>query len=275
MDGTLTTNDGVTLSYRTYGAGSPVVFLHGWLLSSRLWEPVVEQLAGCLRVVYDHRGHGASADPRAGWHVHRLAFDLHELLDHLDLLPVTLVGHSMGCSVIWAYLEMFGPARVRKLVFIDQPPVVVHDPGSDGSARARAGSVFTEEQVATIAHGLADPATREKVVRELVSGMVNRGFPDEQMRDLLAVRVDGAFSAALFADFAHQDWRREISRITRPTLVVAGRASMVPWTGGRWIAEQVPGARLEVVEGADDGSHLLILEAGERVAHVLSTFLAQ
>jgi non-heme chloroperoxidase len=90
-----------------------------------------------------------------------------------------------------------------------------------------------------------------------------------------ALRVDGAFSAALFTDFGHQDWRREVRRITHPTLVIAGGASIVPLAAQRWIAEQVPGARLEIVEGADGGSHLLVLEAHKRVAELLATFLAE
>ena len=90
------TNDGVNLSYTISGSGAAVVFVHAWQGSFQLWEPVAEQLPGYQRVLYDHRGHGTSGDPVVGWHLHRLAFDLHELLDHLNLGDVTLVGHSMG-----------------------------------------------------------------------------------------------------------------------------------------------------------------------------------
>ncbi|WP_433274907.1 alpha/beta fold hydrolase [Pseudonocardia xinjiangensis] len=277
MAGTFTTNDGATLRYTTTGAGEPVVFVHGWLLSSRFWEPITAQLPGHLRVTYDHRGHGASADAAAGWHLHRLAFDLHELLEHLDLHDVTLVGHSMGCVVTWAYHELFGPARLRKLVLVDQAPTVCHDPEEDAQARARTGSVLTDEELAGLVHAIGDPETHEGAVEQFFSGMVTPNFSDAAMRDLLAVtgRPGAAFSAALVADFGRQDWRREIRRITLPTLVIAGRESPLPWAGSRWVADHIPGARLEVVEGADGGSHMLIVEADKRVAELLATFLAE
>jgi non-heme chloroperoxidase len=56
----------------------------------------------------DHRGHGRSDTPAVGYHVHRLAADLHDVPSALDLREVTLLAHSMGCAVTWAYLELFG-----------------------------------------------------------------------------------------------------------------------------------------------------------------------
>lgn len=277
MNATFTTNDGVSLSYTSHGTGAPVVFVHAWQGSSQLWERVAEQLPGYRRVLYDHRGHGASGDPVAGWHLHRLAFDLHELFDHLDLDDVTLVGHSMGCNVIWAYLELFGPARVHKLAFVEQTPLMVHEPGAGEDSRARTGSALSEDQIAGIAQGIADPLTREHVLREFLSGMVGPNFPDDRLREVMAAafRVDGAFSSALFTDFGHQDWRREIQRIRRPTLLIAGRASLVPLAAAHWMAEQVPGAHLEIVESADGGTHMLVLEADKRVAEMLAAFLGE
>ncbi|GAA1201169.1 alpha/beta fold hydrolase [Pseudonocardia alaniniphila] len=274
MNATFTTNDGVRLSYTDHGTGAPVVFVHAWQGSSQLWSPVAEQLAGYRRVLYDQRGHGASADPEAGWHLHRLAFDLHELLDHLALDDVTLIGHSMGCSVIWAYLELFGPARVHKLAFADQTPLMIHEAGADEESSRRI-SALSEEQVSGIVSGIANPATREHVLPEFLSGLFLPDFPEERKRDVItgALRVDGAFSSALFDDLAHQDWRRQVRRIEQPTLVIAGGASVVPLAGQQWVADHVPGARLEVVDGADGGSHMLVVEADKRVAALLATFL--
>jgi hypothetical protein len=62
-------------------------------------------------VRYDLRGHGDSDQPAWGHHVARYAADLRDLLEHLDLSNVTLVGASMGCAVIWSYIEIFGNLR--------------------------------------------------------------------------------------------------------------------------------------------------------------------
>ncbi|WP_433288055.1 alpha/beta fold hydrolase [Pseudonocardia sp. CA-142604] len=264
------------LSYTDHGTGAPVVFVHAWQGSSHLWSPVAEQLPGYRRVLYDQRGHGASGDPEAGWHLHRLAFDLHELLDHLALDDVTLIGHSMGCSVIWAYLELFGPARVHKLAFADHTPLMIHEAGADEESSSRGISALSEEQISGIVKGIANPATREYMLPGFLSGLFLPDFPEERKREVIAgaMRVDGAFSSALFDDFAHQDWRRQVLQIEQPTLVIAGGASLVPLTAQQWVADQVPGARLEVVDGADGGSHMLVLEADTQVAGLLATFLA-
>lgn len=276
MNATFTTNDGVRLSYTDHGTGAPVVFVHAWQGNSLLWGAVAEQLPGYRRVLYDHRGHGASEDPVAGWHLHRLAFDLHELLDHLALDDVTLIGHSMGCSVIWAYLELFGPARVHKLALVDHTPLMIHEAGADEDSSARRISAMSEEQISGIVQGIANPATREHMLPEFLSGLFHPDFPEDRKREVIAgaLRVDGAFSSALFNDFAHQDWRRQVLQIKQPTLVIAGGASLVPLAGQQWVAAQVPGARLEVVDGADGGSHMLVLEADKQVAGLLATFLA-
>jgi hypothetical protein len=87
------------------------------------------------------------------------------------------------------------------------------------------------------------------------------------------MRVDGSFAAALLRNHAHQDWRRQIGLIDIPTLVVAGRASVVPWTAAEWIAHKIRGARLEIFEPGDGGSHLLALENPARFNRLLSEFV--
>jgi pimeloyl-ACP methyl ester carboxylesterase len=67
---------------------------------------------------YDQRFHGDSDSPSHGFHVARLAADLRDFLTALQLTDVTVVGSSMGCAVIWSYVELFGPQRLRQAVFV-------------------------------------------------------------------------------------------------------------------------------------------------------------
>jgi pimeloyl-ACP methyl ester carboxylesterase len=67
---------------------------------------------------YDQRFHGDSDSPNHGFHVARLAVDLRDFLQALDLTEVTVVGSSMGCAVIWSYVELFGLQRLRQAVFV-------------------------------------------------------------------------------------------------------------------------------------------------------------
>ena len=134
--GTFLTNDGVRLAYEYAGVGfgkantgdSPIVLVHGWSGSMHYFDNSFSHiLAGRNRppmvVRYDLRGHGESEKPSFGYMIARFAADLRDLLDHLELDNVTLVGTSMGCAIIWSYLALFGEGRVKCGVFVDQAPL--------------------------------------------------------------------------------------------------------------------------------------------------------
>ena len=92
----LTTSDGVSIHYEEYGAGSPLVLVHGWSGSHRYFQLNTPVLAKTFRViVFDQRFHGESGKPLHGFHVARLAADLYELLSALQLKHCTLLGSSM------------------------------------------------------------------------------------------------------------------------------------------------------------------------------------
>jgi len=278
MDGFVHTDDGVSLRYSQHGTGRPVVFIHGWQGAAEQWQPAAKALAGDCRVVsYDQRGHGRSQDARWGWTVHRLADDLAHLLEQLALTEVTLVGHSMGCSVIWAYLELFGPARLERLVLVDQSPAMLVDPVWDQRTIGRAGAIFTDTELHALCHSLADPESREQTVRTIVEGMLTPTAPPVLKERVAAwgMRVDGTYAASLLRNHAHQDWRRQIALIELPTLVIAGRASVVPWSAAEWIAQKIPGARLEIFEPEQGGSHLLALENPAKFNRLLREFAAR
>lgn len=120
MNTTVITNDGVTLRYTEVGAGRPLVLVHGLRQSAEDFRPQFDGLSELCRVIaYDQRGHGESGKPGHGYTGHRLAKDLQDVLTTLDLSDVVLAGHSLGCMVAWAYLELFGTERLAKLVLVD------------------------------------------------------------------------------------------------------------------------------------------------------------
>src|SRR5882757_5373019 len=111
--GTFETSDGVALHYVEQGMGTPLLLLHGWSQTSEQFSRQLDALSEEYRVIaYDQRGHGDSDRPDHGYRIHRLAADLRELLLGLDLEDVAILGHSMGCSVIWAYLDLYSPDRL-------------------------------------------------------------------------------------------------------------------------------------------------------------------
>lgn len=116
----LTASDGTRLRLTQRGAGAAVVLIHGWKMSHRAWDKAVLRLARQFRVVaYDLRGMGESDKPDCSYDFSEHAADLAEVIEALDLRNVTLVGWSMGCSVVLSYLA--GEHRAARAVLLNGP----------------------------------------------------------------------------------------------------------------------------------------------------------
>ena len=101
--------DGTRLFYTDSGEGTPLVLIHGWPLSSTMWEYQTNVLTerGIRCVAYDRRGFGRSDQPYGGYDYDTLASDLKQLLEHLDLQNVTLAGFSMGGGEVVRYMRNY------------------------------------------------------------------------------------------------------------------------------------------------------------------------
>lgn len=110
----------INIFYKDWGKGEPIVFSHGWPLSSDAWEDQMFFLAGqgyrCI--AHDRRGHGKSSQSWNGNEMNTYADDLAQLIEHLDLKGITLVGHSTGGGEVARYIGRYGTKRVSKAVLI-------------------------------------------------------------------------------------------------------------------------------------------------------------
>lgn len=110
----------IELFYQDLGTGDPVVLIHGWPLSSAMWDYQLAELPKHnMRVIaYDRRGFGQSSKPFDGYDYDTFADDLKAVLEEFDLQNVTLVGMSMGGGEVARYMGRHGGARVSKVVFL-------------------------------------------------------------------------------------------------------------------------------------------------------------
>jgi pimeloyl-ACP methyl ester carboxylesterase len=112
-------SSGVALDVQVEGEGRPVVLVHGWPDTKRLWTKQVPALvaAGYQAISYDQRGYGASDKPEGidAYSIPFLAIDVTAVLDHLGIEKAHLVGHDWGAAVVWA-TAAFAPERVDHLV---------------------------------------------------------------------------------------------------------------------------------------------------------------
>ncbi len=125
---TITTKDGVEIFYKDWGSGQPIVFSHGWPLSSDDWDAQMMFFgaAGYRVIAHDHRGHGRSTQTWDGNEMDTYADDLRALVLALDLKDATHVGHSTGGGEVARYLGRHGTDRAAAGVLIGAvPPVMV------------------------------------------------------------------------------------------------------------------------------------------------------
>lgn len=125
---TITTKDGTTIFYKDWGKGQPIVFSHGWPLSSDDWDAQMLFFGqhGYRVVALDRRGHGRSTQTWDGNDMDHYADDLAELTEKLDLKDAIHVGHSTGGGEVTRYLARHGSKRAAKAVLIGAvPPLMV------------------------------------------------------------------------------------------------------------------------------------------------------
>jgi pimeloyl-ACP methyl ester carboxylesterase len=112
-------NDGVDLHFEVTGEGRPVILLHGFPDTGRLWRHQVGALAsaGFQVIVPDLRGYGASGKPTGvdAYSLLMVASDVLAILDHLEVDEAHVVGHDWGAALSWV-LGSFAPERVDHLV---------------------------------------------------------------------------------------------------------------------------------------------------------------
>ena len=250
----LRTNDDVSIFYRDWGRGQPVVFCAAWALSSVAWQyQMMSVLDGGFRALaYDRRGHGRSDDPGRGYDYDRLADDLATLLDRLDLREVTLVAHSMGSGEAVRYLTRHGSDRIARLLLLaPTTPYLLQTRDNPQGVPEQFFAERRDEWRRDFGQWILDNEDPY-----FGAGSVSPLLRDWTKADMIATTLQAAIE---FQDAAtHTDFRAELSRIDVPTLVIQGDADAsapLPITGAR-TAELIPGAQLVVYEGAPHGLYL-------------------
>lgn len=137
--GFVTTKDGVEIFYKDWGPKSaqPIVFHHGWPLSSDDWDAqMLFFLANDYRVIaHDRRGHGRSSQVDTGNDMDHYAADASAVVEHLDLRKSVHIGHSTGGGEVARYVAKFGQpqGRVAKAVLVSAvPPLMLKTASNPG-----------------------------------------------------------------------------------------------------------------------------------------------
>lgn len=242
------------LYYYEQGQGKPVVLIHGWPLSHRMWESQITALseAGYRVIAYDRRGFGQSGRPAGGYDYDTFAADLDALLTQLDLRDVALAGFSMGGGEVARYIGRHGSERVSKAMLLGAVPPFLLKTGDNPEGVDQ--SVFD---------GMLETVRTDRIafLGDFFYNFYNLDKDGKDGQELVAFSKWIAWEASPLATqecikaFGGTDFRADLARFDIPTLVAHGdEDKIVPIeVSGQRAHGMIAGSRLEVVQGAPHG----------------------
>lgn len=212
---TFTTSDGVTLAYFELGSGErTALFLAGYGAPAISWCLQMRALAraGIRCIALDRRCHGLSEVTPKGMDMLTHGRDVHELIEHLGLSGVILVGQSQGANTAWSYVSQFGTGALAAVVAVDQTPKMINE----GDWRLGMYGL-TPETRPTYFDAPLDKPNRKPIDPRIIAYLLlhGRGYP----------KFDMALTRPLLLDHADADWRGAIASCEVPALFIAGSES--------------------------------------------------
>lgn len=253
----VTAADGTRIFYKDWGSkdAQPVVFSHGWPLSSDAWDgQMLFMLQNGFRVVaHDRRGHGRSDQPGHGNDMDTYADDLAAVMDSLDVRNAIIVGHSTGGGEVTHYIGRHGTARVAKVLLVGAvPPIMAKTEAYPGGLDI---SVFDG-----IRKGVAD--NRSAYYLELAMPFfgfnrdgvaLDEGLRQNFWRQGMMGSIIGQYEC--IREFSEVDYTDDLKKIDRPTLIIHGDDDQIVPIGNaaQLSSKIVPNATLKVYNGAGHG----------------------
>jgi len=264
----------IDLYYEDHGSGKPVVLIHGYPLSGASWEKQTAVLlaAGHRVITYDRRGFGKSSQPATGYNYDTFAEDLHKLVTHLELRDFALAGFSMGGGEVARYLGRYGSQGVSQAVFISSvPPFLLKTADNPEGVD---GSVFDgiQKAVAADRYAFFSEFFKSFYNTDLLLG---KRVSEQAVQSSWNVAAGASATASLACvPTWHEDFRKDLTRVDVPALVIHGDADRIVPIGasGLRTAKLIEGARLLVVK---DGPHCVTWTHADEVNRELVNFLGE
>lgn len=259
-------SDGARIAYEEDGLGRPLLMLHG-LMANRDFFKRQRDLAADFRLILpDLRGHGESrAAPPVS--VERIAADISELAEHLDLENAIIVGWSLGASVLWKVLSGPSSRRFAGAVIVDMTPRVLNDEDwqlglSQEICEARQAAI--EEDFASFATNAGHAIFAQPIDADRQR---DASWAGEQFAS-----NDAGAMGSLWASLVAQDFRQALGSIRQPTLIVHGAQSHLYGSGtAAHLAAALP--RAATIQ-FDQSGHSPHLEEPELFNRVIRDFAA-
>ncbi len=254
--GNITTKDGTDIFFKDVGSGQPIVFSHGWPLSSDDWDNQIYFFAsrGFRCIAHDRRGHGRSGQT---WEVNEMdtySDDLAELTAALNLKDAIHIGHSTGGGEVARYIGRHGTTRVAKAVLIGAvPPLMLQTEANPGGLPIEVFDGFRAAYLEDRAQFYIDVASGPFYSFNRPGAKVSQGLIDNWWRQ----GMQGGFKAGYdcIKAFSETDFTEDLKKFDVPTMVLHGDDDqVVPIADSALLsAKLIPGAKLTVLNGLPHG----------------------
>ncbi|MBZ9818459.1 alpha/beta fold hydrolase [Mesorhizobium sp. CA4] len=220
--GTITTKDGTQIFYKDWGTGQPIVFHHGWPLSSDDWDAqMLFFLSKGYRVIaHDRRGHGRSSQTDTGNEMDTYAADVDELTAYLGLKDAIHVGHSTGGGEVARYVAQYGD-RVAKAVLIGAvPPIMLKTPANPGGLPIEVFDGFRAALAANRAQFFHDVPAGPFYGFNRPGAQISEGVVDNWWRQGMMGGAKAHYDC--IKAFSETDFTEDLKKIDVPVLVMHG-----------------------------------------------------
>ena len=253
-------SDGVSIYYETKGDGTPVVFLHGFTLNTRMWQDQFDFFSkNHMAIVIDARGHGKSNSPRTGYAREDRTADLLNLADHLRLPRFHLVGFSMGGGDALAF-AIDHRERLLSLTLVGSVAA-----GWQGSKRYHDFAPLAKER------GVEE--ARQQYMSSILSYYRKRR---KDLRDKLELMISefqgGPWLDPMKGKYIKRDDLKMATNLEIPTLIIVGQRDIFLRQLAGQLHEIIPGSKLEVFS---DTGHVVSMEAPEKLNRCLNDFFRE
>jgi pimeloyl-ACP methyl ester carboxylesterase len=275
--GHFTTEDDVRLAYWSAGQGRPLILVPAWSSNGAEYINVMYLLSKHYRVyVLDPRNQGLSQCTEYGNSIYRFSKDLKEFVDHLGVQRADFCGWSMGVSVLWGYIDLFGTRSMRKLAFVDQAPSIYSHADWSEQERLDAGAFTSSPERMIASYSTMTPTNM------LISAtnVLERAMAMDSVYYRNSVGFAGAvintnmdYAGKVLFDHSTNDWRGVVRhKINVPTAIFSGEWS--DWLRSQyWMKEVIPEAELHVYTKSEQGDHFLMVKNPVKFVDDLHWFL--
>ena len=252
---TFKTKDNVSIYYKDWGKGQPILFSHGWPLSGDAWENQMLFLAshGYRVIAHDRRGHGRSEQPWTGNEMDTFADDIAQLISTLDLKDVVLVGHSMGGGDVTRYVGRHGTGRIAGIALVAAvtPGLLKTEANPNGAPMEVFDGLRKNLQ-----------QDRAQFFKDFSAGFFSANRKDSKASQGIQdtfwfLGMQGSIKSQFdcIKAFSETDFTEDLKKIDKPTLVIHGDDDQIVPIGitAQRVSSFVKHAELKIYQDGDHG----------------------